>query len=453
MTRPMWDTLWVDANLATMREGGAPYGAIERGAVAAQDGKIAWVGYAADLPADHEKLAREVRRCGGAWITPGLVDCHTHLVFGGDRAREFEMRLQGKSYEEIARAGGGIVSTVAATRAATKEELIASAAKRLAGLTREGVTTVEIKSGYGLDLETEIKMLEAAKALETYALEPSPPSRGRGQGEGGRANAPAPDRLSAPHLPTSSPQGGGGVAPHIRVRRTFLGLHALPPEFRDDRAAYVQLVADVMIPAVAALGAADAVDAFCENIGFTAEEVDYVFSAAHANGLAVKLHAEQLSNQNGAALAARYKALSADHLEYLDDAGIAAMAANGTTAVLLPGAFYFLRETQAPPIEAMRKAGVAMAVASDCNPGTSPMTSPLAALNMACTLFGLTPEEALAGITCEGARALGLLDELGTLELGKAADLAVWDVKHPAELSYWLGAPLLKERVLAGRAI
>ncbi|MCL4713292.1 MAG: imidazolonepropionase [Hyphomonadaceae bacterium] len=403
----MWDTLWVDANLATMREGGAPYGAIQRGAVAAKDGRIAWAGYAADLPGHAVDLAREVRRCDNAWITPGLVDCHTHLVFGGDRAREFEMRLEGKSYEEIARAGGGIISTVAATRAASREDLAASAAKRLAGLTRDGVTTVEIKSGYGLDLENEIKMLEAAGELAA--------------------------------------RGG------VRVKRTFLGLHALPPEFKDDRAAYVQLTADVMIPAIAAAGLADAVDAFCENIGFTAEEVDYVFSSAVANGLAVKLHAEQLSNQNGAALAARYKALSADHLEYLDDAGIHAMAQAGTVAVLLPGAFYFLRETQLPPIQKLRAAGVSMAVASDCNPGTSPMTSPLAALNMACTLFRLTPEEALAGMTREGARALGMLDDAGTLDVGNACDLAVWDVKSPAELCYWLGAPLLRERVLAGR--
>ena len=405
----MWDTIWVDANLATMKGGGAPYGAIERGAIAVKDRKIAWVGYAADLPKPPDELAREVRRCESAWITPGLIDCHTHLVFGGDRAREFEMRLQGKSYEEIARAGGGIVSTVAATRAASKEELIESAAARLAGLTREGVTTVEIKSGYGLDLETELKQLDAAGALAA------------------RAN--------------------------VRVKRTFLGLHALPPEFKDDRAAYVQLVVDVMIPAIAAAGAADAVDAFCENIGFTAEEVDYVFAAARANGLDVKLHAEQLSNQHGAALAARYAALSADHLEYLDDAGIAAMAEQGTVAVLLPGAFYFLREHQLPPIDKLRAAGVRMAVASDCNPGTSPMTSPLAALNMACTLFRLTPEEALAGMTREGARALGIGDDVGTLDVGKAADLAVWDVKHPAELSYWLGAPLLRERVFAGRVV
>ncbi|MBS0386129.1 MAG: imidazolonepropionase [Proteobacteria bacterium] len=424
----MWDTLWLDCHLATMTAGGAPYGAIEDGAIAAKGGRIAWIGKRTEFPGDAAARAHEIHKLGGAWITPGLVDCHTHLVFGGDRAREFEMRLQGRSYEEVARAGGGIVSTVAATRAASKEQLIQSAALRLKGLTREGVTTVEIKSGYGLDLETELKMLEAAKKLETYALEPSPPLRGRGQGEGGRSDAQ-----------------------RVRVKRTFLGLHAIPPEFKDDRAGYVQLVADVMIPAIAAAGAADAVDAFCENIGFTAEEVDYVFSAARSAGLDVKLHAEQLSNQHGAALAARHHALSADHLEYLDDAGIAAMTRAGTVAVLLPGAFYFLREKQLPPVEALRKAGVHVAVASDCNPGTSPMTSPLTALNMACTLFRLTPEEALAGITREGARALGLLDEIGTLEVGKAADLAIWDVKHPSELSYWLGAPLLRERVFAGR--
>ncbi len=403
----MWDILYSNAHLATMVAGGTPYGAIENGAIAAKDGKIVWLGPLAELPGKPEKIARRQIDCNAQWLTPGLVDCHTHLVFGGDRAREFEMRLQGKSYEEIARAGGGIVSTVKATRAATAEELADSASIRLSALKREGVTTVEIKSGYGLDLETELKMLEAAKAVGSYE--------------------------------------------NVRVRRTFLGLHALPPEFKDDRAAYVQLVADVMIPAVAAEGAADAVDVFCENIGFTAEETDYVFSAARANGLDVKLHAEQLSNQHGAALAARYNALSADHLEHLDEAGVRAMAANGTVAVLLPGAFYFLRETKLPPIEQLRAAGVPMALATDCNPGTSPLTSPLAVMNMACTLFRMTPEEALAGFTREGARALGLQDEIGTLEVGKAADFAIWDVKSPAELSYWLGANLLSERVVAGQ--
>ncbi len=414
----MWDTLWVGANLATMAANGEPYGAIEDGAIGVEGGRIVWVGRRVDLPGPERTpmelfggardLAHAVQTCGGAWITPGFVDCHTHLIFGGNRAREFEMRLQGATYEEIARAGGGIASTVKATRGAPFHQLYSSAERRLSALLDEGVTTIEIKSGYGLDLENELKMLEVAGELE---------------------------RLN-----------------NVRVKRTFLGLHALPPEFKDDRAAYVQLVADVMIPAIAAAGAADAVDAFCENIGFTAEEVDYVFAAARANALDVKLHAEQLSNQHGAELAARYQALSADHLEYLDDAGIAAMAEADTVAVLLPGAFYFLREKQLPPIDALRKAGVRMAVASDCNPGTSPMTSPLAALNMACTLFRLTPEEALAGITREGARALGDLDDVGTLEVGKAADFAIWNVSTPAELSYWLGAPLLRERVFAGNS-
>jgi imidazolonepropionase len=404
--RTMFDALWIDCNIATMTPGGAPYGAIQQGAIGVKDKRIAFVGRRADLK---DESARDVHRCDGGWITPGLIDCHTHLVFGGDRAREFEMRLEGKSYEEIARAGGGIVSTIAATRAASCEELVDSAASRLAGMIREGLTTVEIKSGYGGDLETELKQLEAAGALAERAK--------------------------------------------VRVRRTFLGLHALPPEFKDDRGAYVRLVADVMIPAIAAQGAADAFDAFCEGIGFTAEEVDLVFAAAREAGLDVKLHAEQLSNQQGAALAARYQALSADHLEYLDDAGVAALAKAGTVAVLLPGAFYFLRETKLPPIDKLRAAGVHMAVAGDCNPGTSPMTSPLMALNMACTLFRLTPEEALAGMTREAARALGLHDEIGTLEVGKAADLAIWNIKHPAELSYWLGAPLLRQRVFGGRVV
>ncbi len=431
----MWDTLWVDCHLATMASSAAPYGAIERGALATREGKIAWVGYAADLPRPPDELAREVRRCDGAWITPGLVDCHTHLVFGGDRAREFELRLQGASYEDIARAGGGILSTVTATRAASVDELLASAAKRLAALAREGVTTVEIKSGYGLDLDTELKMLEAARMLG----DPSPPLRGRGRGEGTYASGPQP--------PTPAPQEGGV---EVRILRTFLGLHALPPEFKDDRAAYVDLVADVMIPAIAATGAANAIDAFCDTIGFTAGETERVFAAARDHGLPVKLHAEQLSNQHGAALAAHYGALSADHLEHLDDEGIAAMAQAGTVAVLLPAAFYCLRETKLPPIDKLRAAGVPMAVATDCNPGTAAMTSPLLAMNMACTLFRLTPEEALAGMTREGARALGLQDQIGTLDVGKAADLAIWDVSHPAELSYWLGAQLLRERVFGG---
>jgi imidazolonepropionase len=401
----MWDTIWLGAHLATMA-GAAPYGAIRDGAVAAQDGRIAWVGPRADLPGAPAALAHEVRDCAGAWITPGLVDCHTHLVFAGTRAGEFEKRLQGASYEDIARGGGGIVSTVRATRAASEDDLVAASAPRLRALLRGGVTTVEIKSGYGLDLETELRMLSAARRL--------------------------------------------GEAERVRVRRTFLGLHALPPEFADDRAAYVQLVADAMIPAIAASGAADAVDAFCEGIGFTADEADLVLSSARAHGLDVKLHAEQLSDLGGAALAARHGALSADHLEWLGDPGVMAMKAAGTVAVLLPGSFYALRETKLPPVEKLRAARVPMAVATDCNPGTSPLASPLLAMNMACTLFRLTPEEALAGMTRNGARALGLEDEIGTIEVGKAADLAVWRIAEPAELSYWISAELLGQRVFAG---
>lgn len=402
----MWDTLWIDANLATMA-GPAPYGAIRDGAIAARDGRIAWVGARADLPGAPEALARNVRSAGGGWVTPGLVDCHTHLVFGGDRAREFELRLEGATYEEIARAGGGIVSTVAATRAASVDDLVATAAPRIAALKAGGVTTVEIKSGYGLDLRTELKQLDAARRL--------------------------------------------GADDSIRIRRTFLALHALPPEHADDRDGYVALVAEQMIPEISRAGAADAVDAFCEGIGFTPAEVERVFAAARAHGLPVKLHAEQLSDLDGAALAARHGALSADHLEWLNDDGIAAMAKARTVAVLLPGAFYALRETKPPPIEKLRAAGVPMAIATDCNPGSSPVASPLLILNMACTLFRMTPEEALAGMTREGARALGLHDEIGTLEVAKAADLTVWNINEPAELSYWIGADLLRERVFAGR--
>jgi imidazolonepropionase len=403
----MWDSLWYGANVATMVSGGARYGAIPDGAVGVKDGRIAWVGRFDDLPDEPEKLARKIHIAGGAWITPGLIDCHTHLVFGGDRAREFELRLEGKSYEEIARAGGGIASTVAQTRAASLEDLVESAHNRLHDLMDAGVTTIEIKSGYGLDLETERRMLEAARIL-------------------------------ADEHP-------------VRVKTTFLGLHALPAEYEGRRGDYVKLVADVMIPALAGDGLADAVDAFCEDIGFSPDECAYVFASARAHGLPVKLHAEQLSNQGAAAMAANMGALSADHLEYLDDGGVDALAKAGTVAVLLPGAFYFLRETKLPPVEKLRAAGVPIAVATDCNPGTAPLTSPLLALQMACTLFRLTPEEALAGMTRNGARALGLSHEAGTIEVGKAADFAVWNVNDPAELSYWIGAPLLRTRVFAGK--
>ncbi len=401
----MWDLLYTECHAATMA-GGEPYGVIRDAAIAIERGRIAWIGPAKDLP-DHE--AKETRRLDSAWVTPGLIDCHTHLVFGGNRAREWEMRSQGKTYEEIARAGGGILSTVRATREASEDDLVQSATARARVMVGQGVTTLEIKSGYGLELETESRMLRAAARV--------------------------------------------GEVAGVRVSRTFLGAHALPPEYRDNRAGYVDLVCNTMIPAIACEQLADAVDAFCETIAFTPVETERVFAAAKAHDLRVKLHAEQLSNQSGAMLAAKYNALSADHLEHLSDAGIAAMKQSGTVAVVLPCAFYFLRETRKPPIEALREAGVPIAVATDCNPGTSPTASPLMALNMACTLYSLTPEEALAGMTRHAARALGLKDETGTLEPGKSADLAIWAISDPAELAYWIGADLLRGRLLKGRSV
>ncbi len=402
----LWDQLWIDCHLATMAAGETPYGAIRNGALAVKDGRIAWVGERASLHGAPETLAADVVTCGGAWLTPGLVDCHTHLVFAGNRAREFEQRLEGASYEEIARAGGGILSTVKATREASLDQLVLSGEGRLCRLMEEGVTTAEIKSGYGLDTKTEVKMLKAAAEL----------------GE---------------RLP-------------VRVQRTFLGAHAIAPEYGKDRNGYLNLVVSEMIPAVAREGLAHAVDGFCEEIAFTREEMARVFKAAQEAGLAIKLHAEQLSNQQGAALAAELGALSADHLEHLDEAGVAAMAKAGTVAVLLPGAFYYLRETKLPPVAALREAGVPMALATDANPGSSPILSPLTILNMGCTLFGLTPEEALAGMTREGARALGLAPETGTLEVGKAADFCRWRIDEPAELAYWVGANPLEQTVFEG---
>jgi imidazolonepropionase len=396
----MWDTLLLDCHAATMA-GTKPYGAIRDAAIGIADGRLVYVG-----PRDGAAEAREVRRLGGAWVTPGLIDCHTHLVFAGNRAAEWEMRRQGASYEDIARAGGGILSSVRATRAASEDELVESAARRVRAMRSQGVTTIEIKSGYGLDLETETKMLRASFRL--------------------------------------------GDA--MRVSRTFLGAHALPPEFKNDRAGYVDLICKTMIPAVAREHLADAVDAFCENIAFTPAETERVFAAARASSLDVKLHAEQLSDSGGAALAAKYHALSADHLEHLSGDGIAAMARAGTIAVLLPIAFYFLRETKKPPVAALREAGVPIAIATDCNPGTSPATSPLVAMNMACTLFDMTPEEALAGMTRNAAAALGLSREIGTLETGKSADMAIWDICEPAELAYWIGADLLSCRYFQGRS-
>jgi imidazolonepropionase len=400
----MWDRLLTDCHIATMDPAvpGA-FGAIEDGAIGIQDGRIVRVGRRIDLAGYR---ARTVEPLGGAWVTPGLIDCHTHLVFGGNRAAEFEQRLSGASYEEIARAGGGIVSSVKATRFASRDELVEQARPRLRALMGGGVTTVEIKSGYGLDVPSEMKMLEAAKAL--------------------------------------------GASEAVRVVPTLLALHALPPEHKESREEFVRLAVEEMIPAAAEAGLAQAVDAFCEGIGFTAEEVRALFEAADGHGLRVKLHAEQLSNLHGAALAAEFGALSADHLEHADEAGIGAMARAGMVAVLLPGAFYALKETRKPPVDLLRRHGVRMAVATDCNPGTSPVLSPTLMLSMACTLFGLTPEEALAGMTVHAATALGLEKEVGTVSTGKAADLCLWRVSRPAELAYWIGLPGPERRIVAG---
>lgn len=395
-----FDTLWINLRLATMAEGASP---VLRGAVAATDGRIAFAGPEADLSA---RDAARVVDGGGRWATPGLVDCHTHLVFGGDRAAEFAMRLAGVSYEDIARSGGGIVSTVRATRAADEGSLVASALRRLDHLLAEGVTTIEVKSGYGLDLATEARCLRAARRL----------ARER----------------------------------RVTVRTTFLGAHALPPEAEGDKDGYTGRVCGEMLPALAAEGLVDAVDAFCEGIAFSPEQTRRVFAAARAHGLPVKLHADQLSNLHGAALAAEHGALSADHLERTDEDGAAALARAGTVAVLLPGAFYALRETHKPPVAALRRHGARIALATDCNPGTSPLTSLLLAMNMGATLFGLTVEECLAGATREAARALGLLDEIGTLEVGKRCDMAIWDIENPAELVYRIGFNPLHARVWSG---
>lgn len=382
------DLLLVNVHLATMD---ARLGDIEDGALAVKDGRIAWLGPRTQSPA-----ARHTHDCGGAWMTPGLIDCHTHIVHGGNRSDEWEARLNGATYEDIARQGGGIMSTVRATRGAGVDDLVAQSMPRVKSLLGEGVTTLEIKSGYGLDLSSETNMLRAARRL-------------------------------------------GELLP-VRVATTFLGAHALPPEFAGRADDYVTELCERMLPQLAAEGLVDAVDAFCERIGFTAAQTRRVFAAARALGLPVKLHAEQLSDQGGAALVAEFGGLSADHLEYLSEAGIAAMARAGTVAVLLPGAFYFLRETKLPPVEALRAAGVPMAVSTDCNPGTSPMTSLLLAMNMACTLWRLTPREALMGTTIHAARALGLHDEIGSLTVGKRADLALWRIARPADLAYAIGA-------------
>jgi imidazolonepropionase len=398
-----FDTIWLDARLAMLTPGRPGLGIVERGAVAAKDGHIAFAGAMADLPSGWD--AAEKVALDGRWITPGLIDCHTHLVYAGDRAHEFELRLAGASYEEIARAGGGILSTVRLTRAASEDDLVAATLPRLDRLLAEGVTTVEIKSGYGLDAETEARMLRAARRL--------PRER------------------------------------KVDVATSFLGAHALPPEAGGDKDRYIGEVC-AMIPALAREGLADAVDAFCEGIAFSPEQTARVFAAAKAAGLPVKLHADQLSNLHGAKLAAEFGALSADHLEYTDEDGVVAMAKAGTVAVLLPGAFYVLREKQVPPVEAFRKHRVPIAIATDSNPGTSPITSMLTIMNMAATLFRLTVDEAIAGVTSEAARALGRLGEVGTLEPGKRCDLAIWDVERLAELVYRIGYNPLHARVWRG---
>ncbi|MEO1113414.1 MAG: imidazolonepropionase [Pseudomonadota bacterium] len=395
--------LLTNAGLATFADNDAPYGLVESGALAFEKGVIAWAGAGAHLPAEFTSWPKE--DLAGRLVTPGLIDCHTHVVFGGNRAREFEMRLEGATYEEVARAGGGIVSTVRSTRAASEEALLEQALPRVDALIAEGITTLEIKSGYGLDLETELRMLRTARKI-------------------------------------------GDVRP-VEIRTSFLGAHAVPPEYRDRPDAYLD---DVCLPALEAAhqaGLVDAVDGFCEGIAFSPEQIARVFDKAKELNLPVKLHAEQLSDLGGAELAASYGALSADHLEYLSEKGVEALTRSGSVAVLLPGAFYTLRETQLPPVDLLRAHKVPVALATDCNPGSSPLASLLLTLNMGCTLFRMTPEEALAGVTREAARALGFTDR-GTLEPGKRADLAIWNVSHPAELSYRIGFNPLQERVFGG---
>ena len=389
------DMVWQGGGIATMRADGAPYGAILDGALAASNGRIQWVGFRKAMPPTLIGPATQVIDLQGGWLTPGLIDCHTHMIFAGERSAEFEARLGGTSYEAAARAGGGILSTMAATRAATQEELVALAAPRLRRLMADGVTTVEIKSGYGLTLDDELKMLRAARQL--------------------------------------------GADNNIRVSTTLLAAHTVPPEFAGNADVYVDHIVHVILPAVAEAGLADAVDGFAENVAFTREQISRVFAAAHEYDLPVKLHADQLTDGRGASLAARFGALSADHLEYTSETSVREMAEAGTVAVLLPGAYATVGATQPPPVAHFRKHEVDMAVATDLNPGSSPLNSILMAMNLACCLFRLTPEEALAGVTRNAAKALGLSHEIGTLDEGKAADVAIWPVENPREIAYWMG--------------
>lgn len=396
------DSLWRNAHVATMANG--RYSVIENAAIGVVGGRITWIGEAHDLPAYETQAEHDL---GGGWVTPGLIDCHTHLVFGGNRAGEFEQRLNGVSYQEIAKQGGGIASSVKATRDASEVKLIASASRRLKSLIADGVTTVEIKSGYGLSLDAELKMLSVATEL--------------------------------------------GKQFPVTVKRTCLAAHAMPPEY-DDKDAYIDYLCDTVLPKVAELGVADAVDAFCEGIAFSTEQVARYFKTAESLGLPVKIHAEQLSSLGGTSMASSFKALSADHIEFIEESDVKAMAESGTVAVLLPGAFFTLKETQRPPIALLRQYGVPMAIATDANPGTSPALSLRLMMNMACTLFALTPEESLAGATIHAAKALGMADTHGSLEVGKVADFVCWDVESPGELSYWLGGNLVKNRIYEGKS-
>ncbi len=405
---PPWDGLLIDCQLATMNDNGNAFGAIHAGALGWKDGQIVFADVMDALPGTPGQLCAKVESAHGAWITPGLIDCHTHLVFGGTRANEFDMRLNGADYQDIARAGGGIASTVKATRALDDDALLAASLPRARALVGDGVTTIEIKSGYGLDLDNELKMLRVAREI--------------------------------------------GAQLGISVRTTFLGAHALPPEFADRQQDFVDHICQILLPEIARSGLADAVDAFCEKIAFTPEQTRKVFSKARDLGLPVKLHADQLSDLGGAALSAEFGGLSADHIEHTSEQGVRAMAAAGTVAVLLPGAFYALRDTQLPPIGALREHAVAMAVATDLNPGTSPLLSLRLAMNMACTLFRLTPEEALRGTTVNAARALGLSDR-GRLAEGLRADFVIWEAASPADLCYWIGGSLARRVVAAGHTL